>query len=107
MVISLGAAGLGAIAHASERPKMEAQLRESLNAALDDRWHSLLEGRATGVMAGVYYLAQQIEGSVAEALAQPLEIAPLPQEVPLLGEQAPEAEQDGDDALTTEGPADE
>ena len=107
VVISLGAAGFGAIAHASEQPKMQAQLRESLNAALDDRWHSLMEDRATGVMAGVHYLAQQIEGSVAEALAQPLHFAPLPQEVPLAGEQAPEEEPDDDETLTPEGPADE
>ncbi len=92
VVISLGAAGFGAIAHANERPQMEAQLRESLNAALDDRWHSLMEDHATGVMAGVYYLSEQIEGSVAKALAQPLEFAPLPQEVPLSGEQAPQAD---------------
>jgi hypothetical protein len=63
-VISLGAAGIGAMTHEKERPEMEAQLRESLNAALDDMWHSLMEDPATGVMAAVDHIAGQVEGSL-------------------------------------------
>jgi len=70
LVISLGAAGFGVIAHESERPEMEAQLRESLSTALDDMWRNLMEDPATGVMAGVYYIAEQIEGSLAQTAAE-------------------------------------
>ena len=64
LVISLGVAGFGVIAHENERPEMEAQLREILSTALDDMWHNLMEDPATGVMAGVYYISGQIEGSL-------------------------------------------
>jgi len=89
MMISLGAAGFSAIAHENERPKMEAQLRENLNAALNDMYLGLLEDRATGVMAGVYYISEQIEGSIAKTLTQPVEFEPLPRGTPLPGEQPP------------------
>ena len=86
LVISLGAAGFGVIAHENERPEMEAQLREILSTALDDMWHNLMEDPATGVMAGVYYISGQIEGSLPQAATQPVESEPLPQETPLLDE---------------------
>jgi hypothetical protein len=57
---------------------MEAQLRENLNAALDDMWLSLVEDPATGVMAGVYALSEQIEGSLAKTLTQPVKLEPVP-----------------------------
>ena len=78
MAISLGAAAFSANAHEKERPKMEAQLRENLNAALDDMWLSLVEDPATGVMAGVYALSERIEGSLAKTLTQPVELEPVP-----------------------------
>lgn len=68
VVISLGAAGFGAFAHHSERPQMEALLRENLDAALDDMWRSLIDDSASGVMAGVDHLAGRIEASLAEPL---------------------------------------
>ena len=73
LAISLGAAGFGAIAHESERPAMEAQLREDLNSALDAMWHSLMDDPVTGVMAGVYRIQVQIGRSLIEAHAQALE----------------------------------
>ena len=45
MMISLGAAGVGAALHADARPRMEAQLRQDLNAAADDLADVLLEFR--------------------------------------------------------------
>ena len=89
MVISLGAAGFGAIAHEKERPEIEAQLRESLDAALGDMWQSLMEDPASGVMAGVHHISGQIDGGLAKTFAQPVELEALPPEIPLSVEQVP------------------
>lgn len=86
VMISLGAAGFGAAAHETGRSEMEAQLRENLNAALDDMQFSLMENPSTGVMAGVYYLSEKIEENLAKPLAQPVKVEPLPQEVAPSGE---------------------
>lgn len=86
MLISLGATGYGAIAHENERPRMEAQLRENLNAVLDGLWTHLMEDPATGVLAGVYHIAQQIEGNLAKTLAEPAAFEPTPRGIPLQGE---------------------
>ena len=86
MVISLGAAGFGVIAHENERSEMEAQLREDLNPALDDMWHSLMEDPVIGVMGGVNHIAEQIEGSVASILTQPVRAQPLLHEDPIPAE---------------------
>ena len=83
IVISMGAAGFGAIAHESERPEMEAEIRESLNAALGEMWQSLMENPTTGVMAGVYYLSEQIAESLPRTATQPAGLQLLPQDVPL------------------------
>ena len=110
-VISLGAAGIGAIAHEKERPEIEAQLRQSLNAALDDMWRSLMEDPATGVMAAVHHIAAQVEGSLTRSLVQPVVLEPLPQELPLAGEPPHHGEdeevqgddeQNGDEAPTAD-----
>ncbi|MGH8353214.1 MAG: hypothetical protein ACRERY_06730 [Pseudomonas sp.] len=86
-VISIGVAAFRAIARESERPEMEAHLRKNLNAALDDEWLSLMESPATGVMAGVYYISGQIEGSLSRTDTLPAQLEPLPRVVPLPGEQ--------------------
>jgi hypothetical protein len=107
-VISLGAAGIGAMTHEKERPEVEAQLRESLSAALDDMWRSLMEDPATGVMAAVDHIAGQVEGSLIRTVVRPVVLEPGPQELPLPGEPPRqgedeegqgEDEQDGDEAL--------
>ena len=87
MVISLGVAGFSAIARENERPDMEVQLRKNLNTAFDEEWLSLMENPATGVLAGVYYLSGQIEGSLASADALPAKFEPLPRVVNVPGEQ--------------------
>ena len=101
MAISLGAAGFGAIAHEKERPAMEAQLRESLNATLGDMWQSLMEDPAGGVMAGVHHICGQIEGALARASAQPIELDPLPREM-LLPVDPPFGEDEGQDQDVTD-----
>ena len=107
VIISLGATGYGVIAHENERPKMETQLRETLNSVLDDMWVSLMEDPATGVMAGVNHISLQIEGSLAKALTQPVTFEPLPREIPLQSEEALKDEIGDDKALPKDGYADE
>jgi len=105
MVISLGSLGFGAIAHANERPQMEAQLREHLGAALDDMWHAQMLDPASGVMAGVSYLSGQIEGNLAQTVVRPVEFKPGPRENPLSIEEDFPDEDSGDAALRDEGQA--
>lgn len=69
MVISLGAAGFGAIAHAHEKPALEAQLRETLEVAQAEMWRQLVEDPASGVLAGIYHIVEQIERGLASARA--------------------------------------
>ena len=103
MVISLGAAGFGAIAHETARPALEAQVRETLNSALDERWHSLMEDPATGVMAEVHHISAQIEGSLTKIHMPSAEAGPASQDAPFSGEDAiPDDAQD--DAAGGDGP---
>lgn len=80
VMISMGTAGFGAIAHENKRPEMEAQLRKNLDAALDDMWFSLMLDPATGLMAGVYYISEQLDGSLAKTLSLPVKFEPVPRE---------------------------
>jgi len=105
MVISLGSLGFGAIAHANERPEMEAQLREHLGAALDDMWHAQMLDPASGVMAGVSYLSGQIEGNLAQTVVRPVEFEPGPREIPLSIDEGLPDEDSGDAALRDEDQA--
>jgi hypothetical protein len=90
IVVSLGAVGITAAEYERERPKMEAQLRENLNAALDDICASLIEDPMKGVMAGVHYIAGRIEQNLARTVSQPVKVEPAPEEVPL--EEIPQEE---------------
>lgn len=67
LMISVGMAGLGAITHQNERAEMEEQLRNSLYAALNEKKRSLIDSPEFGVLAGVYHVAGQIEGSLGDA----------------------------------------
>lgn len=87
-VLSLGAAGVGVMLHETERPNIETQLRETLNAAMDDMWHILMEDPNTGMLAGIYYLAEQIEKSTPQTFTQPVEPAGQAQET-LLPDESP------------------
>ena len=86
LVISLGAAGIGAIAHANDRPEMETQIRESLDAAADEMRLVLTEDPVVGVMSGVNHIAGQIDGSVATSISQPIAEEPMIGETFLLDE---------------------
>jgi hypothetical protein len=66
-LISVGVAGVRAIIHEGERPEMEAQIRKSLSAAFDEAWFRSLKHPLSGVLAPVYYLDEEIEGSLVEA----------------------------------------
>lgn len=79
-------ASVGAVSNEHDRPETEAQLRKSLGDAFDKAWLGLIENEANGVMAGVYYISGQIEGSLAKNL--PLVPEPAPLESPLQGGQA-------------------
>ncbi|MGH8435046.1 MAG: hypothetical protein ACRERX_11295 [Pseudomonas sp.] len=86
MVISLGVAGFTAIARESERPEVEVQLRENLSADFDEEWLDLMHNPDTGVLAGVYHLSGQIEGSLVNTVTLPVKFEPVPRVVPLPGE---------------------
>ncbi len=64
MAISVASAGIGAMMHESDRPEMVEQLRVILNSALNEEWQNLMENRSTGVMAGVWSVSGQVEGSL-------------------------------------------
>lgn len=88
MMISMGAAGIRAMAHESDRPEMEAQVRQNLGTAFDQAWLKLVKSPTTGVMASVLYLAGQIEGSLNKAIEMPVRFGPVPREVPLPGQES-------------------
>ena len=103
VIISFGAAGYGAITHEKERPKMEAQLRESLRLALDDMWLDLMEDPATGVMAEVYDLSERIEGSLVKTLTHPAPLEPPPRGIPLPSDAPLEDEKSDGEGLSGNG----
>lgn len=86
LVISLGAVGFGAIAHANDRPEMEAQVRESLDAAADEMWLVLTKDPVVGVLSGVNHIAGQVEGAIATSISQPVPDGPPIGETFLLDE---------------------
>lgn len=87
-MLSIGAAGIGVMLHEAKRGEIEAHLRETLNASLDDMWNILMENRDHGVMAGIYYLSGQIEKSLPQTVTQaiksemPVVEMPLPEAPP-------------------------
>jgi hypothetical protein len=87
LVISLGTAGFTAMLRQNERPKMEAQLRENLHTVFDEKWLELMHNPDTGVLAGVYQLSVQIEGSLANSGMPPARYEPPPPVAPLPDEQ--------------------
>jgi len=95
LLISMGVAGFRAIAHESDRTDMETQLRENLGTAFDGAWLGLMKNPDSGVMAGVYYLSGQIEGSLATTPQPSIRFEPVPREVSLPGEQPLEDEKGG------------
>lgn len=78
MVISLGTVAFTAMLNQNQRPKMELQLRENLHAAFDEEWLDLMHNPETGVLAGVYHIAGQVEGGLADSVMQPVRYEPPP-----------------------------
>jgi hypothetical protein len=68
LVISAGSAAYGFLEHENDKPAMEAQLRENLDAALDLIWQDLVEDQRGGVAALMYHVSTQIEDAVSHPL---------------------------------------
>jgi len=100
-IISLGSAAFGMVLHETNRAETEAQLRESLDAALRDSWQSLMDDPVTGVMSGINYLSDQIEKCCPQTYAQPVELEQAPQEIPV-----PESDLPSDEINEVELPDD-
>jgi hypothetical protein len=64
-LITVGVAGIRAMIQAADRPDSEALIRSSLGNTFDKAWMKLVQNPTTGVMAGTFYLAAQIEGNLA------------------------------------------
>jgi hypothetical protein len=64
VAISAGSAAYAAVEHDHEKPVMEAQLRENLDAALDLMWQDLVENPSGGITAMVHDMSMQIEDAV-------------------------------------------
>jgi hypothetical protein len=70
LVISAGSAAYGYMVHEKDKPALEAQLRENLDAALDLIWQDLVVDQRGGVAALMYHLSTQIEDAVSHPLQQ-------------------------------------
>lgn len=74
VLISVGAGVWGALEHDQEKPMIEAQLRENLDAALEVMWQELVEDPQGGVAAVVHHINRHIEN----ALTPPPQTPPPP-----------------------------
>jgi hypothetical protein len=59
--ISAGVVVWSAVSHDRQRPEIEAQLREALDAGLDEMWQVLMEDPQLGVLSPVFHMTAQIE----------------------------------------------
>ncbi|WP_248798308.1 hypothetical protein [Pseudomonas sp. MWU13-2105] len=75
-MISLGVAGVRAIAHEHEQPDTQVRIRKSLGEAFDKAWLKLVSDPNAGVMATTHYLSAQIEGYLATAVEQRVLVEP-------------------------------
>jgi hypothetical protein len=72
VLISTGSTVWGAVAYENDKPAMEAQLRENLDAALAVMWQDLVEDEHAGVMAIVQRMSTQIETALFQPGQAPL-----------------------------------
>jgi hypothetical protein len=72
VLISAGAAAWGVVEHDNERPGVEAQLRDNLEATLELIWQALVEDPHGGVTAVVHHMSAQLEHAVFHPLQTPL-----------------------------------
>ena len=61
---------------------MEARLRSNLHIAFQEDWLNLMRNHENGVLAGVYHISGQVEGSLADSVAQPIRYEPPTSSVP-------------------------
>ena len=72
ILISIGAFGWGAYMHERDKPALEAQLRDSLDDALQEMWRYMAEDPRTGVTAPVRHMSARIERGVSVPYAAPI-----------------------------------
>ena len=72
ILISVGAGVWGVLEHDHDKPVIEAQLLENLDAALEVMWQGLVEDQDGGVTAVVHHISQQIECAVTPPSQTPL-----------------------------------
>lgn len=83
MLISTGSAVWGVVEHDNDKPVMEAQLRENLDAAMAVMWQDLVEDQNSGVTAVVHHMSTRIESALFQPLQEPLSPYMLQPAVPL------------------------
>jgi hypothetical protein len=66
IAISAGSAAYAAVEHDHEKPAIEAQLRENLDAVLDLMWQELVDDPRGGITALLHSMSTQIEDAVAQ-----------------------------------------
>jgi hypothetical protein len=71
LFISAGIAAWSAISHDRDKPKIESQLRESLEAGLEQMWQVLMEDPELGVMYPVNRMSQDLENALFVAYEPP------------------------------------
>jgi hypothetical protein len=64
VLITVGAGVWGVFEHDQDKPVIEAQLRENLDAALEVMWQELVEDPQGGVAAVVHHINRQIDNSL-------------------------------------------
>jgi hypothetical protein len=99
LVISLGTSAFSRIVGENQRPKREAQLRQSLHAAFDEEWLDLMHNPGTGVLAGIYQLSGKIEGSLAHSVRSSVPFEPAAQGLRRPDEPSLQHEKSDDEAL--------
>jgi hypothetical protein len=72
LLITTGSAAWGVMEYDNEKPVMEAELRENLNAALELIWQDLMEDEHDGVTSMVYHMSSQIEAAVFQPVQTPM-----------------------------------
>lgn len=69
------------------KPEMQARLKGALDQAFEEDWQALLSNRQAGVLAGVDYLAGEIEANRLKAVMRPLRIELPAQDTQVPGDQ--------------------
>ncbi len=83
MLISTGSAVWGAVEYNNDKPVMETQLRENLDAAMEVMWQDLVEDQDGGVTAVVHHMSTRIEDALFQSVQESLSPHVLQPPVPL------------------------